>query len=104
MNAQPPIERTGLSDAIRAAGGKTALVRLLNACGHHLGSHNTIAQWELRGQIPAHFCPDIERVTGVMCEWLRPDVPWGVVRSSKHINARTSPAAKTAAKSPAAPV
>lgn len=100
MNASQVTEQAALSEAIRLAGGKTSLLRRLNARGHNVGSHNTVNQW-LITQVPAHYCPDIEFITGVMCEALRPDVAWAVVRnskrSSKTLTARTSPSAKTAA-------
>lgn len=103
MNASIAIERAALAEAISRAGGKTALLRLLNARGHHVTSHNTITQWSVK-QVPAHYCPDIEFVTGVMCESLRPDVAWGVVRNSsiQRISASTSPTTDNAEKSTAA--
>jgi DNA-binding transcriptional regulator YdaS (Cro superfamily) len=41
-------------------------------------SRQTLNHWKKR--IPAEACPDIERLTGVRCEELRPDVAWGVLR------------------------
>jgi DNA-binding transcriptional regulator YdaS (Cro superfamily) len=38
-----------------------------------------VSNWRARG-VPAERCPDIERVTGVRCERLRPDVDWDVLR------------------------
>lgn len=48
----------------------------------------------LRGDrdVPAELCPVIERETGVRCELLRPDVPWGVLREQ----ATPEPEAKAA--------
>ncbi|MBS0339821.1 MAG: helix-turn-helix domain-containing protein [Proteobacteria bacterium] len=37
--------------------------------------------WVLRGRVPAEHCPAIERETGVRCEVIRPDIPWGVLRA-----------------------
>lgn len=34
-------------------------------------------------RVPADYCPAIERVTGVKCEALRPDVEWGVLRGQQ---------------------
>ena len=96
MNASNAIERAALVEAINRAGGKTALMRLLNARGHTIATHNVIAHWGI-SQVPAHYCPDIEHTTGVLCESLRPDVAWGVLRESRSITARTAPSAKTAA-------
>lgn len=40
--------------------------------------------WIDRRNIPADYCPDIERVTkgAVTCEELRPDINWAVLRRS----------------------
>lgn len=32
--------------------------------------------------VPAEYCPEIERMTGVRCERLNPLVDWGYVRRS----------------------
>lgn len=29
---------------------------------------------------PSDFCPGIEKITGVKCEQLRPDIDWSVLR------------------------
>lgn len=34
------------------------------------------------GGAPAYICPDIEAITGVKCELLRPDVNWAVLRKT----------------------
>lgn len=70
-NLQP----TGLERAIRIAGGPTALAR-----GVGVKSHNVVRQW-LLNRVPAEHCPVIERITGVLCEELRPDVEWAVLRA-----------------------
>lgn len=67
----PALER-----AIKAAGGISALARALN-----LKSHAVVQQWRLN-RVPAEHCPALEAATGVRCEELRPDVPWGILRSS----------------------
>jgi DNA-binding transcriptional regulator YdaS (Cro superfamily) len=38
-----------------------------------------IYQWK-KTRVPADRCPDVEQLTGVRCEDLRPDVNWAVVR------------------------
>lgn len=68
--AKTPIER-----AFALAGGMAALAKKLNR------SRGAVNQWKDR--VPAEACPDIERITGVRCEELRPDVAWGVLRESK---------------------
>ena len=70
---------TPLERAIRLAEGMTALVRKLNDRGHQISGHSTVYQWT-RSRVPAEYCPDIEALTGVRCEELRPDVNWSVLR------------------------
>ena len=72
---------TPLERAIALAGGMTALARKLNERGHDIKDHRTVYQWKL-GRVPADYCPDIEAITGVRCEDLRPDVHWGVLREA----------------------
>jgi DNA-binding transcriptional regulator YdaS (Cro superfamily) len=69
-NDQSPIDR-----AIDKAGGITALARAMNLSGH-----SVVHQWRLT-RVPAEKCPDIEALTGVTCEDLRPDVNWAVLRA-----------------------
>lgn len=76
-----------LERAIAICDGITNFARLLG-----LKSHMTAHQWRWtrrnpRAQVPAEYCPDIERITRergspVLCEHLRPDVDWPVVRSN----------------------
>lgn len=42
-------------------------------------TQQAITNWKQRG-IPAEKCPDIEAITGIKCEQLRPDVNWAVLR------------------------
>lgn len=58
----------------------TALARKLNERGHDIKGHATVYQWK-QGRVPADYCPDIEAITGVLCEELRPDVNWSVLRT-----------------------
>lgn len=70
-------ETQSLNNAIKAAGGIAAFARSLG-----LKSHSVANQWRLT-RVPAEFCPDIENLTGVRCEELRPDVNWAVLRKNK---------------------
>jgi len=79
-HAQTPIER-----AIKIAGGMTKLSRELNLTGHA-----TVYQWT-KTRVPAEHCPDIEALTGVRCEDLRPDVRWDVLRKSNDIQPTSEP-------------
>lgn len=80
----PAPAKTALERAIELAGGPTALARALRARGHtKVTSHNTVNQWkgkDGKGSPPADYCPDIEDLTGVRCEELRPSANWAVVR------------------------
>lgn len=65
-----------LQKAFDAAGGPTALAALLGE------KQSTVSNWKLRGRVPAEKCPDVERLTGVRCEELRPDVDWAYLRGT----------------------
>lgn len=43
-----------------------------------------VNNWLRRGNVPAEYCPAIERATygAVRCENLRPDVDWGYLRAT----------------------
>lgn len=69
----------GLQRAIDAMGGAT---RLADAIGVSI---QTLTNWKARG-VPAEHCPAIERETraagkAVLCEQLRPDIGWDVLRT-----------------------
>jgi DNA-binding transcriptional regulator YdaS (Cro superfamily) len=64
-----------LRDAIEKAGGLTKLAELL---GEGTKSQ-TIANWMTRG-VPLERCVLIEKVTGVRCEDLNPDIDWKTMR------------------------
>lgn len=80
---------TPLDRAIRLAGGMTQMARDLGLKGHAV-----IYQWT-KNRVPADHCPDIEELTGVRCEELRPDVNWAVLRIAPR--KRRAPADKAAA-------
>lgn len=61
--------------AIIKAGGKSALAEGLGV------SYQVLSNWCSRG-VPAERCPDVERLSGVRCEALRPDVNWSVLRAT----------------------
>jgi DNA-binding transcriptional regulator YdaS (Cro superfamily) len=62
-----------LREACRRVGSQTALAAKLGR------QKAAVSRW-LAERVPAEVCPEIERLTGVRCEDLRPDVPWGVLR------------------------
>lgn len=71
-----------LEDAIQRAGGITELARQIGE------KPSTISMWKKRCNVPAEYCPSIERATGVRCEDLQPRVEWAVLRSSSASCAR----------------
>lgn len=52
-------------------------------------SPQVISNWKARG-IPAENCPDIEALTGIKCEVLRPGVNWSVLRGQTTKKAETA--------------
>lgn len=66
---------SALEQACEIAGGST---KLANALGKRKA---VISQWK-SARVPAEVCPDIEQLTGVRCEALRPDVNWTVLRKT----------------------
>jgi DNA-binding transcriptional regulator YdaS (Cro superfamily) len=66
-----PIER-----AIESAGGATKLALSLGV------TTQAVCFWrDGKRSFPAERCPDVEALTGVSCEELRPDVNWAVLRN-----------------------
>jgi DNA-binding transcriptional regulator YdaS (Cro superfamily) len=63
--------------AVKKAGGFGELARRIGV------SASAPSMWKRRKNVPAEYCPAIERETGVTCEALRPDVPWEVLRQSQ---------------------
>lgn len=80
-----PSERSALERAIEAAHGPTALIRSLNerreASGRHPIARTSVFSW-LSTRVPAEYAPDVEALTGVRCEELRPDIDWSVLRAT----------------------
>lgn len=63
-----------LDQAIDRAGGVVALSSRIDV------ATSSPSMWRHRKRVPAEHCPAIERETGVLCERLRPDIPWAVLR------------------------
>ena len=71
-------QKTPLGRAIAATGSMSNLARRLGV------TKGAVFQWSMPGRrVPAEHCPCIEMLTNgaVMCEELRPDMEWGVLRS-----------------------
>lgn len=71
---------TPLEKACAAAGGSSRLAELLTERGRKV-SKASISRWK-KERVPAEACPDIEAITGIKCEELRPDISWEVLRKS----------------------
>lgn len=84
------MESTNLSPletACQAVKGPTNLAHLLTerlqkALKPRSVSKASVSRWKKEG-VPAEVCPDIEALTGVRCEDLRPDVNWSVLRNQQ---------------------
>lgn len=72
------IEKSALERACEAAHGSSRLAELLTERGWKV-SKASVSRWK-RERVPAEYCPDIEELTAVPCEELRPDIKWGVLR------------------------
>lgn len=74
-----------LLEAVKRAGGQTALARALSTNGRRLIQAN-VQKWinspNPDRMPPAEYCPDIERQFGIRCEDMRPDVDWDYLRKS----------------------
>jgi DNA-binding transcriptional regulator YdaS (Cro superfamily) len=70
------MEETPLEEAVRLAGGQTALASALST-PERLVRQGHIWAWLNRDEkAPAEHCPAIETLTGVVVERLRPDLEW----------------------------
>jgi len=76
-------QKTPIIKAIEIAGGVTKFAKAMTPSGL---SRMTVYLWKKPGgRVPAEYCPDIERLTGVKCEELRPDVAWWVLRGKNSL-------------------
>lgn len=80
-----------LETACRAADGSSRLAQALSERVGKTISKASISRWK-KERVPAEYCPDIEAITGVRCEELRPDVNWAVLRNQAGTDA--APAAE----------
>jgi len=81
MNTHNPVDALRL--AVDAAGGNTAFAARLTEARAPREPVSTARLWNWLnrdGKAPVDVCPDIEVLTGVACELLRPDVNWAVLR------------------------
>lgn len=83
MYQETPVD--ALNRAAKIAGGQSSLAsKLSKTRGGEPITAARVWNWVNREEkAPAEFCPDIESLTGVRCEELRPDVNWAVLRKNK---------------------
>jgi DNA-binding transcriptional regulator YdaS (Cro superfamily) len=67
-----------LKHAQHILGSQAALARAVGL------APQVVSNWQRRGNIPAEYCPAIEKATRgtVRCEDLRPDVDWAYLRAT----------------------
>lgn len=70
--------KSPLEQACDVVNGPSRLAELLSKRGRPV-SKASISRWK-KERVPAEACPDIEALTGIKCEHLRPDVHWEVLR------------------------
>lgn len=73
-----------LERAVQEAGGQSSFaVKLTEMRPDRPVSQALVWNWLRRDKrAPSDVCPDIEAITGVRCEDLRPDVNWSVLRGT----------------------
>lgn len=71
----------GLNKAIALAGSMTSLAAALGV------TKGVVFQWKQRGQVPAEYCPTIERLfpSKVICEELNSKVDWAYLRGQNEV-------------------
>jgi DNA-binding transcriptional regulator YdaS (Cro superfamily) len=68
-----------LREAIDKLDGITKFARALSEATKESIKSQTVANWMSRG-IPMERCLDIEKLTGIPCERLNPDIDWKKIR------------------------
>lgn len=85
MNTQTPHPGAeALRQALKKVGGMQKLADLIGGKTRS----NTVSNWIVRG-VPLERCPVIEKLTGIPCEELRPDVDWKIFREVLCVPKRT---------------
>ncbi len=78
-----PPEKQALHEAAQVLGGQAAVAKVLG----YTDRRNVSAWFATSRQLPERHCPTIEQATRemgkvVLCERLRPDVSWDVLRKN----------------------
>jgi DNA-binding transcriptional regulator YdaS (Cro superfamily) len=72
-----PHPNEALERAITKFGSLAAMARALNLSGYQV-----IQEWRRQGRVPAEHCPEVEKLTGELCEVLNSKVDWAYVRNT----------------------
>lgn len=87
MENETPVD--ALIEAVKVAGGQSALAEKLSGLAPNPVSQARVWNWVNRDHgAPAEMCPFIERLTGVQCERLHPEVDWAYLRNSAATEAK----------------
>lgn len=82
MKAETPVE--ALSSAVAKFGTQARFANALSKRTSTVVSPARVWNWLNRdGGAPSELCPDIEALSGICCERLRPDVNWAVLRGGQ---------------------
>lgn len=75
--AQTMKKKSGIQLALEKFENRPSKLAAMVGCGV-LRQH--VEHWKKVGYVSARWAPDVERVSGVPCEKLCPDVNWAVLR------------------------
>lgn len=71
-----------LKEAIERAGSQRLLAERISSTALPVGQSH-VSMWLNRKNVPAEYCPAIERETGVRCERLNPRADWSYLRKRR---------------------
>lgn len=83
-----------IEQAVAKIGGQLATARALTAAGMPV-TPSLISQWVTgRRPLPPKYCPELERLTGIRCDELLPEIVWtrdtGGVITGYHVPLRAA--------------
>lgn len=70
------MDKSPLEQAVALAGSQSALAKAISPQPDKVKQGHIWAWINRFDGAPVEYCPAIERVTGIKCEALRPDVTW----------------------------
>ena len=72
-----------IETAVKATGGVRALADAISSAARCRVSTQAVYAWMSgKRRVPSSLCPTIEKLTGVRCEALRPEVDWAYLRNT----------------------